>query len=425
MKQCISYLNESTCPFLAVQNATKRLKENGFKELTLKDDWNLPSGKYFVNYFDSFLLAFILPNPLTQISSIHLALAHDDSPAFKLKSHPDMTKSGYHNLNAELYGGMLPSTWFDRPLGLSGKIFLRGKNPFSPSEKVFDSREAVCIIPSLAPHLSRNDSAKDANPQCEYMPLFSLAEKETPSVLSYIAKKAEVQKEDILSYDITLYNEEKAQLLGPQNEFLSAPRIDNLLSVSALLEAITCEEESDCLSMICIFHHEEIGSRSKEGADSNTLKNCLDKLFFDFHIPFSKYAFLLQNSIMLSVDGAHGLHPNYPEKHDPTNPVLLNHGVCLKSSASQRYVTDARVTAMIKSLCEEQHISYQEQVNKTGMAGGQTLGPIVSSYLPIPAIDLGVPILGMHSARELCGCSDYENLKKLLKGFFFPVFQKH
>lgn len=419
MKQCISYLNESTCPFLAIQNAAKLLKEEGFKELHFEENWNVSSGKYYINYFDSFLLAFTLSKPVAQLNSIRLALAHSDSPAFKLKSHPDMKKSGYHNLNVELYGGMLPLTWFDRPLGLSGKIYLRGQNAFLPMEKIFDTKEAVCIIPSLAPHLNRGEQTKEPNPQNEYMPLFSLSEEEAASILDFLAEKTDSKKEEILSYDITLYNEEKAKLIGPKNEFLSAPRIDNLLSVSAMLEAITCEHNIDTLNMICVFHHEEIGSRSKEGADSNTLKICLDKLFTDQNLPLSKYAFLLQNSIMLSVDGAHGLHPNYPEKKDPTNPVLLNHGVALKSSSSQRYVTDARVSAIIKGLCEEHNIAYQEQVNKTGMAGGQTLGPIVSSYLPIPAIDLGVPILAMHSARELCGCSDYENLINLLKVFFY------
>ena len=230
-----------------------------------------------------------------------------------------------------------------------------------------------------------------------------------------------IEKENILTFDITLYNKEEGELIGANQELLSAPRIDNLISVIALLEAITTSGNSDTLNMISIFHHEEIGSRSKEGADSNTLKMCLDKLLEDQGIPSGRYPSLLQNSIMLSVDGAHGLHPNYVEKHDPTNPVILNQGIALKSSSSQRYVTDARVTAIIKALCEENNIPYQEQVNKTGMAGGQTLGPIVSSYLPIPAIDLGVPILGMHSARELCGCDDYESLKKLLKVFFSTI----
>lgn len=419
MKQCIQYINESTCPFLSIQNAAKQLKNAGFQEITNEQTWNFSNGKYFLNLFDSFLVAFTLPKPLSQIESIHLALAHDDSPVFKLKSNPDIIKSGYHNLNVEMYGGMLPSTWFDRPLGLSGKLFLKGKNAFLPIEKIFDFKEGVCVIPSLAPHLNRSEKNSEPTPQKEYMPLFSIAKDKNSSIFDLLAEKTDCKKEDILSFDITLYNKEEGERIGANQEFLSSPRIDNLISISAMLEAITSPGSSHTLNMIAIFHHEEIGSRSKEGADSNTLKLCLDKLLNDQGIPSTKHPYLLQNSIMLSVDGAHGLHPNYTEKHDPTNPVLLNHGIALKSSSSQRYVTDARVTAIIKALCEENNIPYQEQVNKTGMAGGQTLGPIVSSYLPIPAIDLGVPILGMHSARELCGCADYESLKNLLKVFFY------
>ncbi|MBQ3512857.1 MAG: M18 family aminopeptidase [Lachnospiraceae bacterium] len=421
MKQCLKYLSQSTCPFLSIRNAVELLQDAGFQEINYEQTWNFSSGKYFLNLYDSFLVAFTLPKSLEKMKSIHLALAHDDSPAFKLKSQADMIKSDYHTLNVEMYGGMLPSTWFDRPLGLSGKLFLKGENVFSPVEKIFDIKEGGCIIPSLAPHLSRSEKNAEPNPQKEYTPIFSVSKDETSSILDFLAEKTDSKKENILTFDITLYNKEEGELIGANQELLSAPRIDNLISVIALLEAITTSGNSDTLNMISIFHHEEIGSRSKEGADSNTLKMCLDKLLEDQGIPSGRYPSLLQNSIMLSVDGAHGLHPNYVEKHDPTNPVILNQGIALKSSSSQRYVTDARVTAIIKALCEENNIPYQEQVNKTGMAGGQTLGPIVSSYLPIPAIDLGVPILGMHSARELCGCDDYESLKKLLKVFFSTI----
>lgn len=418
MKQCLKYLNQSTCPFLSIQNAIELLKAAGFEEIHYEQTWNFPCGKYYLNLYDAFLVAFTIPKPLDQVPSIHLALAHDDSPAFKLKSQADIKKSNYHNLNVEMYGGMLPSTWFDRPLGLSGKIFLKGDTAFSPLEKIFDTKEGICTIPSLAPHLNRNDKNSEENPQKEYMPLFSITKEIMFSILDFLAEKTNSKKEDILSYDITLYNTDKGELIGANQELLSAPRIDNLISVIALLEAITTSDNANTLNMISIFHHEEIGSRSKEGADSNTLKMCLYKLLEDQLVPSSKYPSLFQNSMMISVDGAHAMHPNYTEKHDPTNPVVINQGIALKTSSSQRYVTDARVTAIIKALCQENNIPYQEQVNKTGMAGGQTLGPIVSSYLPIPAIDLGVPILGMHSARELCGCSDYESLKQLLKAFF-------
>lgn len=418
MQKCIQYLNQSTCPFLAIQNAIDFLKNAGFQEINIEQTWNFSSGKYFLNLYDSFLMAFTLPKPLPELSSIHLVLAHNDFPSFKLKNHADIIKSGYHNLNVELYGGMLPSTWFDRPLALSGKLFLKGKNTFSPIDKIFDINEGVCIIPSLAPHLNHGDKNTEPNPQKEYMPLFSLEKTENDCIFDFLAKKTNCKKDDILSFDITLYNKEQGELIGANKEFISSPRIDNLISVIALLEAITTSKNDTTLNIISIFHHEEIGSRSKEGADSNTLKMCIDKLATDQNLPFGKYPSLLHNSFMVSVDGAHGIHPNYIEKHDPTNPVVLNKGVALKSSSSQRYVTDAKVTAIIKALCEENNIPYQEQVNKTGMAGGQTLGPIVSSYLPIPAIDLGIPILGMHSARELCGCSDYESLKQLLNAFF-------
>ena len=194
MKQCIQYINRSTCPFLSIRNAVEILKDAGFQEITYGETWNFSSGKYFLNLYDSFLMAFILPKSLSQIESIHLALAHDDSPAFKLKSNPDILKSGYHNLNVEMYGGMLPSTWFDRPLGLAGKIFLKGDNVFSPIEKIFDTKEGVCIIPSLAPHLNRSEKNAEPNPQKEYIPVFSVSKDENFSILKYLAEKTDSKK---------------------------------------------------------------------------------------------------------------------------------------------------------------------------------------------------------------------------------------
>ncbi|MBE5954674.1 MAG: M18 family aminopeptidase [Lachnospiraceae bacterium] len=409
MNNFLDILNNGKTQFHVVKECEDTLSANDFTMLNLADDWGtLTPGKYMVTPFPSMLVAWVIGEAT---SSLRVAMAHTDFPALKLKTNPDIKKSGYLMANVEPYGGLITSTWFDRPLGLAGKVVVTGDNAFAPKTVLYDSEKPICIIPNLAPHLKKDKNA-DIDVQKELIPLVSMAEggSETDKLLRYVAKEADVDYEDILDYDLYLYVCEEPQIIGMKDEFISSPRIDNTSSVWAITKALTESNITNQIAVGVFFDNEEIGSRSKQGADSTLLRDIIERI-----VPDKK---MIYEGFNISVDVAHGLHPNYAEKSDVTNQIILGNGVALKTSASQRYVTDSEAGAVITALCQEKGIKLQRQVNRSGMAGGQTLGPIVSSYLPMKSVDMGVPVLAMHSARELMHRDDYLELVKLLKEYY-------
>ncbi len=425
------YLNKGVSPYHVVKTVRERLLEEGFEELSIGDMKKTDGGKgYFISPYPSAIFAFRI-NPKKE--GMHIAMAHTDSPSFLLKPDPEMPDKPYMRVNVEPYGGMLKRTWFDRPLGIAGRVMIRNnKDLFEPEQVLFDSKRPWFVIPSLAPHLDRDVETEKIDVQKILIPLYALSEKDEKkdskagrskssakeiTLISKIAETIGKDEKDILSYDLYLYNADKAEYVGTSEEMLLAPRIDNIASVAALTEGIISVKTPKAkISMTACFDNEEIGSRSKQGADSELLKIVLEDLYGrlgkqeDLSKDYMK-------SMMLSVDGAHGLHPNYKEKSDVTAKVMLGGGVVLKSSASQRYVTDSKAGAILKGLCEKNRIPLQVQANRSGAPGGQTLGPIVSSYLPILAADIGIPMLAMHSARELAAIKDQEALSKLIETF--------
>ncbi|MCR4897390.1 MAG: M18 family aminopeptidase [Lachnospiraceae bacterium] len=423
------YLNRGVSPFHVVKEATEALKEAGFTEVKLGGGEPLEPGKgyYMCPYPSSFFAFRTDPGK----AGMQIAMAHTDWPSFLLKPNPEMPEGVYLRVNTEPYGGMLKHTWFDRPLGLAGRVLLKNDGDvFSPKEVLFDSEEPWFVIPSLAPHLDREIETEKIDPQKVMLPLYGIKqadprcsapaavmEEKVPTLLEKVAEKLHVAVSDILSYTLYLYNADPAQEVGIDGELLLSPRIDNVASVAALTEAILQAKGSRAgISLIACFDNEEIGSRTKQGADSGLLKDVAE----DIYRRLGKADRMTEEyaqSMMLSVDGAHGVHPNYREKSDTTATVALGGGVVLKSSASQRYVTDARAAAVVKGLCESCGIRLQEQANRSGAPGGQTLGPIASSYLPILAADLGIPMLAMHSARELAALSDCTELERLIRAF--------
>ncbi len=421
MTDLTEYLKAAKSPYHAVLFAEDRLREAGFEKLDLTDKFELKAGgKYFLIPYPRALFAFRISDKATG-SGIHIACAHTDSPTFRLKPMPDMdAKGGIRRINVEPYGGMLKKTWFDRSLGVAGLLFVKGENAYSPRPVLFDSGEPWFVIPSLAPHMDREIEEKKLDAQKELIPLFGLSSDEKLKFTDALAKKAGVRAEDILDYDLELYLNEEPVYCGPGKDLLLAARIDNIASVAALTEGIIAAgsgADSNDISMIALFDNEEIGSRTKQGADSNIVNMIIDRIFeSDLYSGSSKTTAIASGRI-LSVDGAHGVHPNYPEKADETAKVYLGKGVVLKSSASQRYVTDPEMGAVLSAICSENGIALQRQANRSGAPGGQTLGPIISAYLPIPAADVGIPMLAMHSAKETMCVSDYEMLKKLAEKF--------
>lgn len=438
MTDFLYFLQNGKTQFHVTELARQYLQNKGFKELRLNDlKDELPAGRYFVSPFASMMVPFVKGE---EIKQVRIAGAHTDFPMLKIKPNPDMKKQGYRQLNVEPYGGLIKETWFDRPLGLAGKVVCRGDSVFSPKVRLFDSEKPVCIIPNLAPHLKRGGKEGEMDVQKELIPLADMpsdskmtsnaaldaslnTSNSTPAadnlitesyLLKKVAEKLQVPPESILDYDLYLYICDSPQNIGFEECLISAPRIDNISSVCAILHGLTAAADTADSTLIlgALFDNEEIGSRSKQGADSLLLREILDALLAGSDCS------LTEDGFYLSVDVAHATHPNYSERSDITNSLILGKGVAIKTSSSQRYVCDSEAGAVISDLCMRNNIKLQRTVNRSGMPGGQTLGPILSSYLPMRACDIGIPVLAMHSARELMHRFDYEQLLSLLTCFF-------
>lgn len=416
MQTLLHFLQDGKTQFHVAALAKEYLEAHSFTHISETEDLaSLAEGKYYLAPFSSIVIPFVKG---AQTAHVRIACAHTDFPMLKVKPNPELRKQGYLQINVEPYGGLIKETWFDRPLGLAGKVICKGDTLFHPEVRLFDSEKSVAIIPNLAPHLKRGGKDTDMDVQKELIPLVDMDCKAHPNnenthfLLQYVAEKLKIHPDDILDFDLYLYISDTPTSVGIQDAFVTSPRIDNISSVCAILEGLTAIEPSDTLCIGALFDNEEIGSRSKQGADSHLLADIVKQLSGRHELA------LTTDGFYLSVDVAHATHPNYSEKSDITNPVLLGNGVVLKSSASQRYVSDSEAGACIIDLCNTNHIAFQKTVNRSGMPGGQTLGPILSSSLPMRACDIGIPVLAMHSASELMHKDDYSALSNLLKQFY-------
>ncbi len=432
-------LNRGKSPIQVVEFAREYLEQNGFAACDYRGNFTLePGEKYYIEPYPTMFVALTIgKNFVKQTAAgtaeagfdteaepmIKMAMAHTDFPCFKLKSSPEYVTKGYLMANVEPYGGMIKSTWFDRPLGLAGKVVLSSERIYQPKVMSFDSKRPLFVIPSLAPHLDREavKGPREYDMQTEMQPVVGLLQEKCNKdgyLQEYLAKELRVKTEEILSYDLFLYNMDQVAKVGLGEETFLSPRIDNLASVGALLEGITsCENETGISVAVC-YDNEEIGSRSKQGADSAMMAKLLDRVADALQIAPETWRRVMTRGFLLSVDGAHALHPNYVSKGDITNEVLLGKGPVIKTSASQRYISDSQGTGIVMQLCRKNKIPYQVQVNRSGMPGGQTLGPIATSYLPWQGADLGVPMLAMHSANEMASEIDWKELCHLMKAYF-------
>ena len=418
----MNFLDKSVSPYHAVEECKKQLEESGFEELRLEERWEIKAGgKYFVSPYPSMAIAITVGDLKAGETVLRIGMAHTDQPMMKIKPNAEMTQKKYMKLNAEKYGGLILNTWLDRPLGISGKVVLKSQQVFKPEVRFFDSKRPVLVIPNLAIHMNRDVNQGVAlNPQTHMLPLFGLAGEEMDEhyFTQYIAKELGVKAEDILDYDLFAYNYEKSQKVGVQEELLLAPRIDNLASVYALLEGIKCSEPKNNIHIAGFFDHEEVGSRSKQGADSSLLSMVIERIMEASHLDRQAFMQAIAGGFMLSVDGAHALHPNYAEKNDPTTMTLLGDGVVIKQSGTQRYLSDSEATGILMQLCEKNKIPFQKQINRSDVMGGQTLGPIANAYLPMMGEDLGICMLAMHSSMETASCADCAALVAFAKAYY-------
>ena len=423
-KDLIEFIDESPSAYHVINNSVDLLLENKFEELNINEKWELKEGrKYFVKKSDSTILSFTIGKKLDLSNGFRIFGSHTDSPGFRIKPNPEMITNGVVRLNTEVYGGPILNTWFDRPLSIAGRLIIKSKKTFRPEVKIISIEDKILTIPNLAIHQNRevNNGVK-IDRQNDTLPIISLInesfEKEN-YLLKFIASKSEINYEDILDFDLYLYATEKGDLVGINKELISAPKLDNLVSVYAgLIGMIENENIDNKINVFVGFDNEEIGSATKQGADSNYLINILERIIYGLGYTRNDFLTMLSSSFMLSADGAHAAHPAHMVKTDPTNCGKMNEGVSIKMSANQRYTSDAYSIGVIKQVIDNTDIKIQYFVNQSNEIGGSTIGPISSTHLDVEAIDLGIPMLAMHSVRELCGIKDVYYLKELAKEFF-------
>lgn len=427
----LELLRKGVSPVQAVRVCGEKLVSAGFREIGYDEVWNLEAGgKYYVRHHDTTLFAFTVGSVTGPVCGekgggrapwLRMAAAHTDFPCLRVKPSADVKAEGYVQVNVEVYGGAILNTWLDRPLGVAGRVAVKSGEVFSPRIVEFVSEKSLMTIPNLAIHMNREvNKGVELNRQTQMLPVAGLTgggEETADCFLSFLAKEIGVKKEEILDYELTVYCREEPEVVGLAGEFLSSPRLDNLTSCAALVTALSQAERADGVSLIALFDHEEIGSRSKQGAGSILLHDMLLRILKCLGREASADVDLYRG-MLLSVDVAHGFHPNYAGKMDLTNKPVPGGGLCIKEASAQSYATDCEAVAIVMQLCEEKKIPFQKFVNRSDLAGGGTLGAIASALLPVRTVDIGVPLLAMHSARELMGIADQEALERLVEAFF-------
>jgi len=413
----IEFIDAATSPYHVVEQSTNLLRS-----VPMNENDALSAGHVYSFSLYNTGIIFVAIGKNAAKAPLRIACAHTDFPCLRVKSNPVLNVHGYGKLNVEVYGGMIRNTWMDRPLSLAGAVALRGADPFAPTLRLVDFRRPLMIVPNLAIHMNRKvNEGIELKPQKDLLPLFFQNgdgdEDDTKKLLVLLAEELGVSAEDILSYDLNAYPYEHGCLLGCDDTFLSAPRLDNLSSVKACMDAIR-EWNGEGIRVVALFDNEEVGSRTKQGAGSTALAILLERVCYKLGLDREEYLRKVMEGFCLSVDVAHALHPNAPEKADPTNQPVLSGGTVLKVAANQSYAGDPEAFAVVAGLCESAGIPYQVFTNHSDAAGGATLGSILSTQVPMRTMDIGAPILGMHSARETMGARDQFALTQLLMSFF-------
>ena len=418
-REVLDFIEKSPSCFHAVANVKEMLQEQGFTEVKEAQKWELVPGEgYYVTRNYSALIAFRLPEKPTR--GFHMTAAHSDSPTFKIKELPEMTvEEHYVKLNTEKYGGMILSTWLDRALSVAGRVVVREGRELVT--KLVNVDKDLLVIPNVAIHMNREMNQGVAyNPQCDMLPLFADCSegKKKNAFMKRIAKAAGVKVEDILSHDLFLYPREKGRVLGENGEFLLSPRLDDLQCVFAESRAFCESRPEEYVNVCAVFDNEEVGSGTKQGADSTFLEDTLYRIAEGLGLEKGDYLRMIAESFLISADNAHAVHPNHPEKADPTNRPYVNGGIVIKFHGSQKYATDAVSAAKLKDLCEEAHVPYQTYANRSDIAGGSTLGNISTAHVSVSSVDIGLPQLAMHSAVETAGAKDTFYAVEMMKKFF-------
>lgn len=426
----LEFIQKSPTCFHAIASCRELLEAEGYREWKEEEEWSVEAGgKYYVTRNDSSLIALHIPEH-TSIKGFHMAASHSDSPTFKVKDGPTMQVEGHYvKLNTEKYGGMILSTWLDRPLSIAGRLVV--KNGEELQTRLVNIDRDLLVIPNVAIHMNREmNKGVEYNPQIDMLPLLADAsmhgsleggcmevrEGETAvpeerckaenMLLALAAQAAGVAKEDILGHDLFLYVRDKGRILGAGGEFVLSPRLDDLQCVYTSLQAFLQSRPQEYINVCAVFDNEEVGSSTKQGADSTFLEDVLVRCAEAMGMTPGSYRRLVAGSFLISADNAHAVHPNHPEKADPVNRPYLNGGLVIKYHGSQKYTTDAFSSAKMKELCRKAGVPCQIYTNRSDIAGGSTLGNISTAHVSVASVDIGLPQLAMHSAVETAGIMD-------------------
>ena len=414
------FLNKSCTPFHAVATMVGELESAGFSRLDETSEWSLqPGGKHYLLRNDSSIIAFVIGRDTGPEAGVRMVGAHTDSPNLMVKPVPEKTRQGYFQLGVEVYGGVLLNPWFDRDLSLAGRVSYSDANAQLRTALV-NYQRAVAVIPSLAIHLDREaNKQRSINPQTDILPVLCQLGKNDSLEFRDLLKDRILEEhpgsevDQVLDYEMSFYDSQPASVIGLREEFVASARLDNLLSCYAGLQSLLAADGSQSALLVC-NDHEEVGSLSTSGAQGPFLSSVLRRLAGSD----ASYARLVKHSMMISADNAHGIHPNYADRHDDNHGPRLNAGPVIKINANQRYATNSETAGLYRLLAAEEGVPVQAFVVRTDMACGSTIGPITAGETGIRTLDLGVPTFGMHSIRELAGTHDAHGLARVLRRFF-------
>ena len=414
-RDLIHFIAKSPSTFHAVRGIKAALLYAGFTEIREEDTWQIEKGgRYVVTRNGSALMAFTVPQEGAE--AFHVTASHCDSPTFKIKEDPEIADGPYVKLNVEGYGGMIMSTWLDRPLSVAGRLLVTENGHLA--EKLVAIDGTMLVIPSVAIHMNRSmNQHKEWKVQKDMLPLYGMTGAKTP-FMDVIAAAAKVKAEDILAHDLILYSRVPGTIWGEEREFISSPKLDDLQCAFACFRGFTQGEKEKYISVYALFDNEEVGSATSQGAGSTFLANTLERLARSLGYSYDETMAMIARSFMISADNAHSVHPNHPEYADPVNRPVINGGIVIKYSAAQKYATNAFSAAYFKKLCKDHDIPTQTFTNHSDNPGGSTLGNISNTVIAMPTVDIGLPQLAMHSSYETAGVKDTAYLVDAVTKFY-------
>lgn len=412
-QKLIDFIKKSPTGFHAIDTIVRELE--GFEPLQESENWRLqPGGKYYVTRNRSSIIAFTLPK--APFKAFQLIASHSDSPTFKIKENAEIAKGKYVQLDTERYGGMIMSSWFDRPLSVAGRVLARTEKGIKTI--LVDLDKDLLIIPNVAIHMNREiNNGYKYNAAVDTFPLWG-SDETKDTFKAEVAKAAGVAPEDILGADLFLYNRMEGRVWGVKDEYVSAPRLDDIECAFASVEALKAAGDSHHANVCCVFDNEEVGSTTKQGADSSFLYDVLRRILLSLGRGEEDYYKALAASFMLSADNAHAVHPNHPEYSDPVNQTQMNGGIVVKFNANQKYTTDGVSEAVFHQICQKANVPVQHYANRSDLPGGGTLGNISGSHVSINTLDIGLAQLAMHSCYETAGTKDIDYMIDGMKAFY-------